>query len=142
MPPAYGTQPRDRNPGVTWSVGPSGTRSYVLIMTDPNVPRQRSLINRAPTVIPADAPRTTMYHWVLADIPASVTAIAPGEDSDSFIPGGKPAEPSPVGRRGTNGRFVAFAHDPAMRGPYAVMTGPARRSTTRAYTTTFSGSSP
>jgi Raf kinase inhibitor-like YbhB/YbcL family protein len=124
MPPAYGATPRDRNPGVTWSAGPQGTLSYALIMSDPDVPRALSLINKPGVIIPADAPRFTIYHWVLIDIPPSVTAIAAGADSDRFVPGGKPAEPSPVGRRGTNDYVHAFAKDPAMNGPYAGYDGP------------------
>ncbi len=124
MPPAYGAHPQDENPGVSWSAGPKGTESYVLMMSDPDVPRQLALINKPGVTIPANAPRFRIYHWILADIPAGVTTIKPGEDSDGFVPGGKPAAPSPVGRRGANDYSYVFANDPAMKGVYEGYDGP------------------
>jgi Raf kinase inhibitor-like YbhB/YbcL family protein len=124
MPPAYGAHAQDENPGVSWSAGPKGTQSYVLMMSDPDVPRQLALINKPGVTIPADAPRFRIYHWILVDIPAGVTRIKPGEDSDGLVPHGKPASPSPVGRRGANDYSYAFANDPAMKGVYEGYDGP------------------
>ena len=47
----------DRSPLLTWFDAPEGTRSYVLLMEDP------------------DAPRGTFTHWVLYDIPAVTTEL-------------------------------------------------------------------
>ena len=80
----------NQNPAVSWSAGPAGTRSYALTVIDPDVP-----VEKTDAAIPSTAPRKTVYHWVLADIPASRTAIAIGEEPDT-LPGG----PSPVGLRG------------------------------------------
>ena len=44
-PPTKGG-PADVSPKVSWSAGPEGTRSYVLTMTDPDVPKDMSLINK------------------------------------------------------------------------------------------------
>ena len=49
-------------PGLSWSKGPAGTVSYAVIMQDPD------LIIRGGPVL----------HWVLFNVPASVTTLAPG----------------------------------------------------------------
>jgi para-nitrobenzyl esterase len=46
-------------PGLAWSAGPPGTRSYVAIMQDPD-----ALAHGAP-----------ILHWTMIDIPASVTSL-------------------------------------------------------------------
>jgi hypothetical protein len=50
----------DTSTPLTWSGAPDGTRSFVLIMDDP------------------DAPRGTFTHWVLADLPASLDNLPEG----------------------------------------------------------------
>lgn len=107
----------DRSLGVTWTPGPGGTKTYALVMTDPDVPKDVSLIGK-PAPIPADLPRMTIYHWVLADIPASRTSLAPGEDSTGQTQGGKPVGPTPHGIRGSNTFKDFFAGNAAMAGPY------------------------
>lgn len=80
----------NQNPAVSWSAGPPGTRSYALTVIDPDVP-----VEKTDGAIASTAPRKTVYHWVLADIPTSRTSIAIGEEADT-LPGG----PSPTGLRG------------------------------------------
>jgi para-nitrobenzyl esterase len=46
-------------PGLSWTKGPSGTRSYVIIMQDPD-----SIANGMP-----------ILHWTMFNIPASVTVL-------------------------------------------------------------------
>jgi len=91
----------DRNPEVRWSAGPSGTASYAIITSDPDVPSVFTAANNAGRPIPADLPRITFYHWVLADIPATTRRIAAGADSNGPAP--KPPGPTPHGVRGVNG---------------------------------------
>jgi Raf kinase inhibitor-like YbhB/YbcL family protein len=55
----------DVAPPLEWSGAPPGTVSYALIVDDPDAPD------------PA-APKTTWVHWVVFDIPASVTALPEG----------------------------------------------------------------
>lgn len=50
----------DRSPDLTWSAGPAGTRSYAIIMIDP------------------DAPTGPAWHWVAFDIAPEVTALPEG----------------------------------------------------------------
>lgn len=48
-------------PGLSWSAGPSGTKTYVIIMQDGDAMR-----NGAP-----------IFHWSMIDIPASITKLDP-----------------------------------------------------------------
>ena len=112
------------NPEVTWSPGPEGTRAYALVMTDPDVPKDLGLINKPATVIADGEPRMTIHHWVLADIPASVTAIPEGADSDGVTPHGKPVGETPHGLRGANAFTGFFAGNADMAGTYGGYDGP------------------
>ncbi len=104
---------KNKSPALSWSKEPAGTRSYALAMTDPDVPQDLSLLNKDGTVIAHDLPRTEFTHWILADIPATVTKLAEGADGDGLPPGGLPLEMTDHGRRGQNG-FAGFLKD----GPY------------------------
>jgi Raf kinase inhibitor-like YbhB/YbcL family protein len=92
----------DISPSVSWSRGPPATRSYALIMTDLDVPKDLSLINKPGVTISADTPRVPFIHWVLIDIPPSITALKRGAEGDGFVPKGKPIGPTPHGLRGAN----------------------------------------
>jgi Raf kinase inhibitor-like YbhB/YbcL family protein len=94
------------SPSVSWSRGPRATRSYALIMTDLDVPKDLSLINKPGVTISADTPRVPFIHWVLVDIPPSITALKEGAEGDGFVPKGKPIGPTPHGLRGAN----VFSH--------------------------------
>jgi para-nitrobenzyl esterase len=64
------TQYRDNKfPGLKWSAGPSGTRSYTIIMQDVDSGRPMPFL-----------------HWTMYDIPAGVTQLPAG-----MQPGDKPA---------------------------------------------------
>jgi Raf kinase inhibitor-like YbhB/YbcL family protein len=90
------------SPSVSWSRGPPATRSYALIMTDLDVPNDLSLINKPGVTISADTPRVPFIHWVLIDIPPSITALERGAEGNGFVPKGKPIGPAPHGLRGAN----------------------------------------
>jgi Raf kinase inhibitor-like YbhB/YbcL family protein len=127
LPPGMG-KPGDESPGIRWSAGPAGTKSYVIISTDPDVVRNLSLMNKPGVTIPADAPRMNIYHWVLIDIPAIQHHIPPGGDGAHFVPGGKPIGQAAYGVRGTNDYWPYFNKRPgapaAMKGPYGGFDGP------------------
>jgi len=55
----------DRSPALSWSVPPNGTRSFVLIVDDPDAPD------------PAK-PQRTWVHWVMYDLPAATRALKEG----------------------------------------------------------------
>jgi len=128
MPKGAATKPEDKSLGLDWSAGPAGTQSYAVIMFDPDVVKNLSLMNKPGVTIPVNAPRMNIYHWVLIDIPASVTHLDPGEDGDGFKPGGKPVGPGKIGVRGTNDYWPYFNKRPgapaAMKGPYGGYDGP------------------
>jgi Raf kinase inhibitor-like YbhB/YbcL family protein len=55
----------DISPALAWTNAPGGTQSFVLIVDDPDAPD------------PA-APKRTYVHWVLYDIPSTVSTLAEG----------------------------------------------------------------
>lgn len=58
IPAAYTCEGANHSPALAWSDAPPGTRSFVLIVDDP------------------DAPSGTFTHWVLFDVPASTTLLS------------------------------------------------------------------
>jgi Raf kinase inhibitor-like YbhB/YbcL family protein len=112
------------SPAVRWTAGPAGTKSYALALLDPHVPADLSALNKDGVTIAADAARQDFFHWVLADIPAGLTAIPEGAEGRGVVAHGKPAGPTGHGRRGANdyGRFLAG--DPQMAGIYGGYDGP------------------
>jgi Raf kinase inhibitor-like YbhB/YbcL family protein len=60
----------DLSPALAWSGAPAGTRCFVLIVDDP------------------DAPVGTWVHWVLYDLPATVTELPQGVPKDERLPSG------------------------------------------------------
>jgi Raf kinase inhibitor-like YbhB/YbcL family protein len=114
----------DKNPKLSWSKGPSGTKSYAVIASDPDVPTIRTDMNQEGKTLPADMPRRTFYHWVLVDIPARTTSIAEGADADGAVLHGKPPGPTKLGVRGINDYTAAFASNEQMKGNYGGYDGP------------------
>ena len=60
IPALHSCSGADVSPSLEWSDAPAGTRSYVLIVDDP------------------DAPKGTWLHWLLYDVPAKVHTLAQG----------------------------------------------------------------
>lgn len=73
IPRQYTCEGADRSPPLAWRGAPSGTKSFVLIVDDPDAPDP-------------EAPERTYVHWVLVDLPAD----ANGLDEDAS-PGGLPS---------------------------------------------------
>ncbi len=61
---------RDASPPLSWSGVPAAARSLALVCDDP------------------DAPRGTWVHWVLYDLPPSLTGLASGVPKLERLPGG------------------------------------------------------
>ena len=110
---------RNRNPHLAWSGAPAGTRSFVLLCIDTDVPTRADDVNKEGRVIPASLPRTAFHHWTMVDIPPTVTEIAAGACSDGIVARGKQSPPGPAGsRQGLNDYTHWFAGHPEMGGQW------------------------
>jgi Raf kinase inhibitor-like YbhB/YbcL family protein len=65
IPGEYTCDGADTSPALRWAGAPDGTKSFALIVDDPDAPDPK-------------APKMTYVHWVLYDIPVSVTALDKG----------------------------------------------------------------
>ena len=63
IPKRFTCEGNDSSPALAWDGVPQGTRSLVLLVTDPDAPD------------PA-APRTTFTHWVLYNLPPESKGLA------------------------------------------------------------------
>jgi Raf kinase inhibitor-like YbhB/YbcL family protein len=123
-PPSVKPAEHNISPAVTWSAGPAGTQSYALIMTDLDAPADLSLMNKPGVVMTPDTPRVPFIHWVLVDIPASVTHLSRGEESAGFAPGPRPLGPTDHGVRGANVYSGYYPKDSPLAGPRGGYDGP------------------
>jgi len=71
IPAKYTGDGTDESPPLDWMGAPEGTKALALIVDDPDVPD------------PA-APRRTWVHWVVSDLPASVTSLKEGASRRSM----------------------------------------------------------
>lgn len=60
----------DRSPALAWNNAPQSTKTFALVVEDP------------------DAPRGTFIHWVAYNIPVSVTSLPAGIPQSAEIAGG------------------------------------------------------
>jgi Raf kinase inhibitor-like YbhB/YbcL family protein len=125
---AFGTRDGlggNRNPQLSWSGAPAGTRSFALLCIDADVPTDPALVADADVDIPVEHPRGDFTHWAMVDIPPQVTSIAAGSCSDGVTPRGKRDPSGPAGaRQGLNDYTGWFAGDPEMAGDWTGYDGP------------------
>lgn len=114
----------NRNPALAWEDAPENTKSYAIILVDPDVPENASDANQPGKMLAADLTRDNFYHWVLVDIPVNTSAIEEGAASDGVTPHGKDIGRSELGLRGINSFTDMFADDPDMEGTYGGYDGP------------------
>lgn len=113
------------NPHLAWSEVPAGTQSFALICHDFDVPSQGDDVNKPDREVPADLPRVDFFHWVMTDLPASLSQIAEGEFSRGFTPRGKSGPATLHGaRHGLNDYTGWFAGDADNGGQYFGYDGP------------------
>jgi phosphatidylethanolamine-binding protein (PEBP) family uncharacterized protein len=124
--PASQTDPQDYDisPALHWSAGPAGTRSYVLIMSDLDVPADLSLMNKPNVTLTRDVPRMALIHWLLIDIPPTVTHFEKGQEGSGFVAKGKPTGLTDHGRRGVNAYSHFYPPDSPLAGPRGGYDGP------------------
>ena len=116
---------KNLNPHLNWSDAPAGTQSFALICHDPDVPSRGDDVNQENRTVPASLPRVDFFHWVLIDLPASVSEICAGEYSSDVTPRGKPGPHAKHNaRQGINDYTAWFAGDKDMCGDYYGYDGP------------------
>ena len=124
-PKTHVTLSANRNPQLTWSELPAGTRSLALICHDYDVPSRPDDVNKEGRTIPATLPRVDFYHWVLVDLAPESRPIAAGEFSNGVTARGKPGPEGPRStRQGINDYTMWFASDKDMAGDYFGYDGP------------------
>jgi Raf kinase inhibitor-like YbhB/YbcL family protein len=124
-PVGHVTLSQNRNPQFSWDGAPEGTKSFVLICHDPDVPSRGDDVNQEDRTVPASLPRVEFFHWTLVDIPANLREIRDGEFSSKVVPRGKPGPQSLYGtRHGINDYTGWFAGDADMAGDYYGYDGP------------------
>jgi len=113
------------NPHLAWSGVPAGTRSFVVVCMDPDVPSVADDVNQEGKTLPADMPRVDFCHWAMVDVPAELTELATGSCSDGVTPGGKRQPAGPDGtRQGLNDYTAFMAGNEDMKGQYFGYDGP------------------
>src|SRR5258708_22802666 len=76
-PKQYTCEGTDISPPLRWSGAPQGTKSFALIIDDPDAPDPR-------------APKTTWVHWVAYNIPADANGLAEGAATSGLPAGAAP----------------------------------------------------
>lgn len=74
IPKKYTAEGANVSPAIEWSGAPAETRSFALIVDDPDAPDP-------------NAPQRTWVHWVLYDIPAEARALS-GDAARLGLPAG------------------------------------------------------
>lgn len=126
----------NKSPRISWSKGPKGTQSYAVVVYDTDSPAEhREWMNQKGHTLSAAIKRKIFFHMVVVDVPATVTALPEGSESDARVIHGKQA-PAKIGVHAANGYTQAFAANDALKGTYYR----ARRGMTTTPTTTTSPS--
>ena len=74
IPAKHTCQGDDAAPALVWSDAPAGTKSFALIVDDPDAPDPR-------------APKTTWVHWLLYNLPATTAALPEAATAADLPPG-------------------------------------------------------
>ena len=74
IPAKHTCQGDDTAPALEWSGAPAGTKSFALIVDDPDAPDPR-------------APKMTFVHWVLYNLPAAAVGLPDGATAADLPPG-------------------------------------------------------
>lgn len=89
IPRQYTCEGKDISPPLAWSGAPDNTKSFALIVDDPDAPDPK-------------APQRVYVHWVLYNMPASAGGLEEAVASDK-LPGGTKEGKNDWGRTGYGG---------------------------------------
>ncbi|HEX9243710.1 MAG TPA: YbhB/YbcL family Raf kinase inhibitor-like protein [Anaeromyxobacter sp.] len=65
IPIGHTCEGEDLSPALAWTAAPTGTRSFALVVDDPDAPDPK-------------APRMTWVHWLVYDLPPDTTGLPEG----------------------------------------------------------------
>ncbi|HEY5982739.1 MAG TPA: YbhB/YbcL family Raf kinase inhibitor-like protein [Anaerolineales bacterium] len=85
IPAVYSCDGKGISPPLAWSGAPAGTKSFALIMDDP------------------DAPLGTFVHWVIYNMPSASAVLVEAVAKDVVLPDGSLQGPNSIGRAGYTG---------------------------------------
>jgi hypothetical protein len=74
IPSRYTCDGSNVSPPLAWKDAPAGTKSFALVVTDPDAPDPK-------------APKTTWVHWVVYDLPAEPTGLREAVPAKGLPPG-------------------------------------------------------
>ena len=92
IPKKYTGDGDDISPPLEWSGAPEGTKTFALIVDDP------------------DAPRSSWTHWVLFNIPATCTALPEGVYTERVVLGSAKQGENDFGNFGNGGPAPPRGH--------------------------------
>jgi phosphatidylethanolamine-binding protein (PEBP) family uncharacterized protein len=75
--PSFAICPEATTPGFSWNNAPEGTQSYILTMHAP--------VYTAQEIAAGAEQRPFKYWWILYNIPASASSVAPGETAGGTL---------------------------------------------------------
>jgi Raf kinase inhibitor-like YbhB/YbcL family protein len=127
IPTRYTGDGQNVSPPLEWRGAPAGTQSFALTMVDPDVPWGETVNVYGEMPPPGTQPADFFIHWIVVNIPPTVTSLADGaspgnmpagvvEPLTSFALFGTPANQyggpaPPPGRKAHGYRFVLYALD-------------------------------
>jgi Raf kinase inhibitor-like YbhB/YbcL family protein len=114
----------NNNPHLAWTDSPLGTKSFALVVIDPDVPSVGDNVNQEGKIVATELPRVDFCHWALANIPAHIHDIAPGSFSSEITARGKASAGLYESIQGLNDYTGWFANDQQMSGQYHGFDGP------------------
>lgn len=89
IPSRYTCEGDDTSPPLSWSGAPPGTKSFALIVDDPDAPDP-------------EKPQRVYVHWVVYNIPAATTSL-PEDASKEGLPAGSVQGKNDFGKTGYGG---------------------------------------